>query len=80
MKDHELQREALALLISLPCCDIWCKSLNLPGSPFLKCKRHKLKEMAYKLLDSMAIVLILTGSSTGIKRGSVHEDTNAEAI
>ena len=57
MKDHELHREALALLVSLPCCDIWCKSLKLSGSPFLKCKGHKLEEMAYKLLDGMAVLL-----------------------
>lgn len=49
MKDHELHREALALLVSLPGYDKGCKSLNLSGSPFLKCKGHKLKEMAYKL-------------------------------
>lgn len=57
MKDHELHREALALLVSLPCCDKGCKSLNLSGFPFLKCKGHKLKEMAYKLLDNMVALL-----------------------
>lgn len=38
MKDHELHREALALLVSLPGYDKGCKSLNLSGSPFLNVK------------------------------------------